>query len=180
MIVAIDNTILTLILYPNAKPTPNPETGEPASDIGVRIKSLVSAHEDSGNTIVIPTPVLTETLISLDSDPAILLDKLSKLSVFNTYPFDKRAALMLAKLSNAEISKTQRKKGIVPYQKLKFDRQIVSIALVADAEILYTDDRSQTIFAESVGLKVVHSWDIDIADEYRQRDFKDNDSSWDN
>lgn len=181
MIVAVDNSILTLILYPQAKATPNPATGKPVDDLASRLKSMITRHEENGDTIIIPTPVLTETFISLNSDPSILLDKLSALSVFHLYPFDMRAALMLAKLSNSEISKSERRRGIAPYQKVKFDRQIVSIALVADAEVLYTDDKSQSYFAESAGLKVVHSWDLDIADRFRQKDFKDDhgdDSSW--
>lgn len=44
MIVALDNTILTLVFNSAARATPNPSTGEPAADIDLRIKSMIEQH----------------------------------------------------------------------------------------------------------------------------------------
>jgi len=55
-------------------------------------------------------------------------------------------------------------------QRVKVDIQIAAVALTYGAETLYTDDESQTMFAEMCGLKVMHTWDLPISDAHKQGD----------
>ncbi len=60
-------------------------------------------------------------------------------------------------------SKGGKKAGFVaPYQKVKFDRQIVAIARVNDAHTIYSDDQDLGKFAKQAGLRVVSTWDLPI------------------
>ena len=51
---------------------------------------------------------------------------------------------------------------------IKFDRQIAVIAKVNGADIFYTDDKNQAYFADSLGMKVVHTWELPISPEKLQ------------
>jgi hypothetical protein len=53
-------------------------------------------------------------------------------------------------------------------QQVKVDIQIVAVALTYGADTLYTDDESQTTFAELCGLNVMHTWNLPLSDAYRQ------------
>lgn len=59
---------------------------------------------------------------------------------------------------------------LIRTKKIKFDRQIVAIARVHGAEILYTDDESQTDFAKAIDMKVIHSWELEMSDKHAQGD----------
>jgi hypothetical protein len=49
-----------------------------------------------------------------------------------------------------------------PWQKVKFDRQIVAIAKINGAHTIYSDDGGIRTFAEDVGIKVVSCWELDL------------------
>lgn len=57
------------------------------------------------------------------------------------------------------------------WNEVKFDRQIATIAKVHGAEVLYTDDENQATFAKQLGLKVIHTWELDLPPEYAQTGF---------
>lgn len=56
------------------------------------------------------------------------------------------------------------------HAKLKYDRQIVAIAKVEGARLLYTDDRDQRAFAEKHGLTVRGLADLPLPDSNAQHD----------
>jgi len=64
MIVAFDNSILTLVFDPKADPTPNPATGKPVSHCALRLEALIDELSARGDRIVIPAPCLSEMLCS--------------------------------------------------------------------------------------------------------------------
>jgi hypothetical protein len=47
-----------------------------------------------------------------------------------------------------------------PWQKVKFDRQIIAIARVQAATRLYADDRDLVTFARRLGMDVFSTWDL--------------------
>jgi hypothetical protein len=55
--IAVDNTFLTLMLHPAAKPPLDPSTGLPLSRFDERIELLIDELEEARETILIPTPV---------------------------------------------------------------------------------------------------------------------------
>lgn len=168
MIVAFDNTILTLVFNPDAKPCIDPNTRQPVDYIKQRVNSLIDHHSSAGDTILLPTPALSETYSCVD-DPSKLAQAISEYHCFRPAPFDNKAALELAKVIQSAIKSGDKRSGSSePYQKIKFDRQIVAISKAHNAETLYTDDVTQTLFAESLGITVVHSWELEMSAKHAQ------------
>jgi len=175
MIVAFDNSILTLVFNPDAKPSKDPVTGKEVNHFKQKVDSLIDFHSSAGDTILLPTPALSETYTCVD-EPAKLARKISEYHCFRPAVFNNMAALELAEVTRAAILAGDKRSGMdEPYQKIKFDRQIVAIAKAHNAGILYTDDKTQTSFAKEVGITVKHSWELELSDKYAQGDMLEND-----
>ena len=170
MIVAFDNSIFTLLVNPAALPRPNPNTGKPTDHHKQKVDGLIESLSGQQATVLIPAPAFSEALTGAENI-AQLAEYVSKHEAFEVAPFNMRAAFELAEATKKAI-KDGRKSGSLgePYQKAKFDRQIVAIAKANGASTLYTDDIQQTEFAEEMGLDVVHSWDLPLAPEHAQRE----------
>lgn len=168
MIVAADNTIFTLIVHPAAKPRPDPATGKPTPHIQQKIDALLDLHSRNGDQLIIPTPALAEAFTIVPSAEKIL-EVLSRVSVIEAAPFDIRSAVELAEIQSSAIKAGDKKSGVTaPWQKIKFDRQIVATAKAHGVEILYTDDLDQSEFAKHAGLQVKHSWELPLPPSHAQ------------
>ena len=168
-IVALDNTFLTLILNKNAKPRPDPSTGNPVSYWKDRIDAMIDAHSGNNDRILIPAPCLAETLTIV---PNVMkaIDVINASSAMEIAAFDAKCAIELGLESHAAKKSGDKKSGSTDtWQKVKFDRQIAIIAKTAGASIFYTDDNGQTNFAKSVGLTVKHSWELLLPPKYAQQ-----------
>ena len=161
--VAIDNTTLALLFHPGAKPPNDPKTGQPLVKARERIEQLITDLDAEDERIVIPTPVLCEFLILADREGPLYLEKIQAAKTLLLKPFDERAAIELAAMELSVRGKGGKKAGLEsPYQKVKFDRQIVAIARVNDAHTIYSDDQDLGRFAKNAGMKVVCTWDLPI------------------
>lgn len=161
--VAIDNTALALLLHPAAKPPNDPKTGLPLAKARERIEQLIADLDAEDERMMIPTPVLSEFLILAAEDGPLYLEKIQTSKTLLVKPFDERAAIELAAMELSARGKGGKKAALAsPYQKVKFDRQIVAIARVNEAHTIYSDDQDLGKFASSAGLKVVCSWDLPI------------------
>lgn len=168
MIVAFDNSFLCLVLRPGSRPTPNPATGKPVEHCRERIEALVDQLGRNGGSVLIPTPCLTE-LLSRVPDLEKALTEINRSSAFQIAPFDTRCAIELADITRRALAKDDKKSGATAsWNEVKFDRQIAAIAKIYGAGTLYTDDGNQTLFAEEIGLKVLHTWDLELPAEYAQ------------
>ena len=138
--VVIDSTIVLLILRPGTL-VPNGSDGSPVSRQD-RIDYLVQRLSKAKSKIIIPTPVLSEALVK--AGPAAsqkVIEELQKYAVFSIEPFDTRAALEVAAMSREALASGNKKgKSTAPWQKVKFDRQIVAIAKVHGVSEIYSDD----------------------------------------
>lgn len=173
MIAAFDNTFLSLALNPKTRPTPNPETGQPIEHCSQRIEALIDALGKNGDTVLIPTPCFAELLIAVpDIEKAITA--INESVAFDLAPFNARCAIDLAKVARKAHLKGDKKSSVkASWQEVKFDRQIAIIAKVGGAEIFYTDDGNQSKFATDLGMKVIHTWNLDLPAEYAQMDLMD-------
>lgn len=168
MIIAFDNTFLSLILKPDTTPTPNPATGKPIDFCTQRVEALVDKHSKRGDTVLIPTPCFAELLCAVP-DIEKTVGEINRSAVFDLTPFDARCAIDLADVTRKAISSGDKKSGVkAGWNEVKFDRQIAVIAQVNGAEIFYTDDSNQSEFASMLGLTVKHTWDLDLPPEYAQ------------
>ena len=125
-----DATALLLFLEPDARPPLDPETGAPMTDVAARIEFLVDTLEEQRETIAIPTPALSEVLVHAgDAGPAYP-ELLNGSRCFRIEPFDERAAVELAAMTREAMAAGDLRAGTdATRAKLKFDRQIVAIAL---------------------------------------------------
>jgi hypothetical protein len=99
----------------------------------------------------------------------LIVEELGKHSVFRIEPFDERAAIEVAAMTRAAI-KGGKKRGssVATWAKIKYDRQIVAIAKVAQATTIYSDDGDIGTIAKQVGISVIGLADLPLPPEDRQ------------
>ena len=162
MILVVDSSALVFLINPDAIPPIDPATGSLLEHGRQRIAQLVEGLT-SNDTIVVPTPVLAELLIKAEEAGPDLFAALNALARIRIEPFDERAAIELAAMTREAIAGGDKRSGSdEPWQKVKFDRQIVAIARMLGANCLYADDKGLVKFARSVGLDVVSTWELPL------------------
>lgn len=131
---------------------------------------LVSELREKREKIIIPTPVLCETLIHADKAAPEWFLRLSRSSAFRIEPFDARAAVELAYAYSGAIKSGDKRAGSTETMaKIKFDRQIVSIAKANKVQIIYSSDGNLKKFAEARGITVIPVWDLPLPPPGSQR-----------
>jgi predicted nucleic acid-binding protein len=161
--VAIDNTFLSLMLHPRAKPPKDPATGKPVERIADRIEKLQEDLDSESERIILPTPVLSEFLIMAGKDGPGYLEKLSGMKNILVKPFDQVAAIELAAVEVDDRLKEGKRAGSAsPWAKLRFDRQIVAIAKTNGAKRIYSDDDDVMKFARRLGIEVIRTWELPV------------------
>jgi predicted nucleic acid-binding protein len=154
--VAFDAATTTLLLWEKADAPLDPSTGKPVERAKERVDQLVRKLHQSKTRIIIPTPALAEILVQSGAAGLRYVQRLEKAAAFDIRPFDTLAAIELAEMTRQAIATGDKRLGeSAPYQKIKTDRQIVAIARVAGARVLYSDDGPLARFATQVGLHVV-------------------------
>ncbi len=153
-----DATALLLFLEPDAKPPLDPETRAPIADVGARVEFLVEALEKRREAIVIPTPALSEVLVHAGDAVPAHLKLLNSNRCFRIEPFDERAAVELAAMTHDAMAAGDLRAGTdATRAKLKFDRQIIAIALTRGETTVYSDDGDIAKLGEPLGLEVIPS-----------------------
>ena len=115
--------------------------------------------------MVVPTPALAEFLVLAGNDGPQYLSELMNQPGFYIRPFDQMAAIELAAMELLARTKGGKKHPAppdTPWQKVKFDRQIVAIARVHKATTIYSDDQHVKAIAEDVGIKVIPCWELPL------------------
>jgi predicted nucleic acid-binding protein len=166
----IDATILMLFLRPNV---PVPAAIDRPVD---RVNFLIESLEKAKATLIIPTPVLAEVLVRASATEAQqLVEKINKYAVFRIVPFDTRAAIEVAAMTRAHLDGGGKKKdAAATFAKLKYDRQIVATAIVAQETVIYSDDRSLRTVAKRAKIEVIGLVDLPLppADPQLRIDFE--------
>jgi predicted nucleic acid-binding protein len=153
--IAFDTSTLTLVFVPHAR-----HAVENAKE---RIEFLMSDLHGRGERVIIPTPVLSEILVRVGAARNDIVQTISKSSKFDIAPFDVRAALELSVMTDAALSRGDKKDGInESWHKVTLDRQIVAIAKVAGATCIYSDDEGVQAIARREGLTACSVGDIKI------------------
>ena len=162
--VVFDNSIFCLLLHPNARPRPGVDRAKE------RVDHLFDVLVANGETAIIPAPVLSEFLVFAGSDAPEYLLRIRERSALRIEPFDERAAIELA-----DIEITARKRGNKrgsavgsDWQKVKFDRQIVAIAKVHQASVIYSDDPYIAAHAADCSIPVLALPDLPLPPAVQQ------------
>jgi hypothetical protein len=161
--VVMDATTLMLLIDPTAKPPRNPATGAPVDRCKDRIEFLIatlSEAGDGGTQIIIPTPVLSEVLVRAGKAKAQYLNEFTSSYSFRIAPFDEKAAIELAFLIDADLQSGKRLSDVETKAKVKFDRQIIAIAKVQGANVIYSDDGGLKTVGEANGFIVIPTWEL--------------------
>lgn len=165
--VIFDANYLTLLLHPTARAPHDPATGKPVEYANRRIELLVEQLSKDGVRIIIPTPVLSEFLVIAGDSGSEYVRILDRSARFEIAAFDQRAAIENAAALLNAIKQGDKRSGLdkTPWQKIKIDRQIVAIAKVRGATVVYSTDSDIATLARESGLQVRHVADLPIPDE---------------
>lgn len=171
--VVFDATILLALLHPNAAVPRHPETDEPVHRFVERIEYLINELEKSKEKIIIPTPALSEILIRAESAAPEYLNRINSASVFRPAPFDELCAVEVAEIAKEALSSGDKRSGQSgTWAKIKYDRQIVAIAKVNNARVLYSDDQGIVNLGTKIGLTVIRIADLPQPPEEMQSSFE--------
>jgi hypothetical protein len=119
-----------------------------------RLTFLLETLDDQHTYIVVPTPVLTELLTSARIDVSVTLGVLNGIARIRIEGFGQRAAIECAEI----LRRTGRGSG--PKAKLKFDHQIVAIAKVVGAAVVYSDDGDVKALCLREGIESRGVWEL--------------------
>jgi predicted nucleic acid-binding protein len=168
--VVIDATMLMPLLRPDV-PIPAGPDGVPIDGAKSRIDYLVKQLEKDKTKIIVPTPALSEVLVRVGTEASEkIIGYLQKFSVFRIEPFDTRAAIEVAAMTRELLNSRERRRGTssATWTKIKFDRQIVAIAKVCNATVIYSDDEDIRKIAARAKIKVQGLADLPLPPEDAQ------------
>lgn len=152
-----DAAIMLLVTDNLAAAPPPPDLADkqdPAGRARDRLTFLFEKLDNERTSIVLPTPVLTELLALARSDVSATLAILNGLARIRIEGFGQRAAIECAEMLRRMV------RGSGARSKIKFDHQIVAIAKVAGATVVYSDDRDVKALCEREGLVCHGVWDL--------------------
>ena len=164
----LDTTALSVLFVPGA-PLCRKGTTIPIKHAKERLELLIERIVKNREQIIIPTPALSELLVKVPPDMVTpLLDQLNSSTWFRIEAFDSACAIELGlRIAKARATGDKRE-GLpieTPWAKVKFDRQIVAIAIVSGASEIISDDPDVKTIGERWGVKVISIEDLEIPPE---------------
>lgn len=164
-VVVFDSSVLLLAIHPNVAIPKDPFTQEPLKLARERVEFLIKKLAAQKSKIVIPSPTLSEVLVHAGDGTQNYIDILHR-PPFAIAPFGTRAAvdcaLAIRRYGSKSFDRTTTR------AKLKFDRQIISIAQTNGAKTIYSDDTDIYKYGLQVGISVVRTHELDVAAEDKQ------------
>lgn len=163
--VSMDAGYLGLLLHPDAKPPRDPATKKLLVRPEDRIEKLVDDLHTANERVIIPTPALSEFLVLAGKELQEYLAEIANQPSFRIQPFDLIAAVELAAMEIHAIGKGGKRLPLAadtPWQKVKYDRQIVAISKIHKVHTIYSNDNDVRVIAEGLGIKVVPCWELPL------------------
>jgi hypothetical protein len=154
--IALDTTALSLLFIPESVVC-KMGTTVPVRFAKQRMEFLIESISKKGDKILIPTPALSEILVRVP--PARIPELLAQLhgsAWFSIEPFDSASAVELGMRTAKAIATGDKKEGIqADWTKVKFDRQIITIAIVNQAEQIISNDPHLKALGDRWGYPVI-------------------------
>lgn len=161
MMIAFDTSTIVLTLDPDrARPPIDPSTGLPLTNCKRRVDHLISRLDGAKEVILIPTPILSEYLVRAGPNRSEYINKFLSSKNFMVGAFDERAAIELALLNDPDLNAARVLDDKTTWAKIRFDRQIISIAKVHGVSCVYTSDNGLAGCARKNGIKAVMTWEL--------------------
>lgn len=120
-----------------------------------RIAYLIATLDRAKATIVVPAPALSELLIGAGEAAPRYLKAINISARFQVAPFGTRAAVEAAAAHREAIDRNDKKEGTSDWARIKYDRQILAIAIVEGATQLYSDDEDLKRLALGSSIEVL-------------------------
>jgi predicted nucleic acid-binding protein len=139
LIVAFDASVLVYVVTGDAKAPVDAATGQVVSRCKERVDYLIAKLQRDRAKIIVPTPSLAEVLVHAEQAGPDFLRIIGSSRHFRIVAFDERAAVEFA-ARQADRKAAGIKSSGQTRAKAKFDDQIVSIAAVESATVIYSDD----------------------------------------
>lgn len=161
--IAFDTTALSLVWVPGATAR-NRRTQKPIKHAKERLEALIDRIAANDDVILIPTPVLSEVIVKIPSKAHELIEYIRSSPWYRVESFDAAAALELGLRTAKAISDGDKREGIndATWTKIKFDRQIISIAMVNNASEIISDDGDIAAIGERWNFPVKSIEDLPI------------------
>ena len=166
--VVFDTSVVLLTLNPSAPGPLDPATGIPLTHADLRVKFLLKQLSDQKVQVGIPTPVLSEFLVMAGPKKQEFANAFISSGNFKLFTFDELAAIEVAFLEDADLKSGRALDANTTKAKVKFDRQIIAIAKVNRADVLYCSDDKLGSVAEKNKIKVIYTWDLPMPPEDKQ------------
>jgi predicted nucleic acid-binding protein len=179
MAAAFDATFLMPLLRPEVG-FPLDSAGQPIEKAKERLAFLVEGLERSATKIIIPTPALSEILVRAGTTGSQkIIETLDKSRVFKIEPFDTLSAIEVAAMTREALDEGDKRTGLqATWAKVKYDRQIVAIAKVHGASVIYSDDSDVATLGTKAGLQVIGFAELPLPPEDPQAElFKDTENA---
>jgi len=158
MIAVFDTNYLVLLMQGSSPDVVHdPEYDTPVERVPEKLSFLLTELKKKRAKILIPTPVLAELFAGLGNKANEIFEVLNNSYGMQFADFNVAAAIETG-LALRTKKKTDRRTG---WQKVKFDRQIVSIAKVNKAEIVYSNDMQVCRWSRNAGMKSVSIWQLE-------------------
>jgi rRNA-processing protein FCF1 len=164
-----DTSVIAIAFDQNAAVPLDPVTAQPLHKCKERIDLLLSSIAQRKLRIMIPAPVVAEYVAGGGKHKNERLEIITKNKSFLIGSFDLKAAVECSMLKDGDAGK-----NLTPMQtkaKVKFDRQVIAIALANAADTVVTGDEGLGKTAKQAGLNVIYPWDLPLPTEDPQLHF---------
>jgi hypothetical protein len=163
--IAFDTTALSALWVPGS-PIIGRSTKKPIKHAKERLDLLIEEIAGAGEVIVIPAPSLSEVLVKIPKRIDEHLKILKGSRWFDVVAFDTAAAVELALRTAAAIESGDKREGLsITGAKIKFDRQIISVAIVSNATQIISDDADVAALGARWGFTVTSIEDLPVPSE---------------
>jgi predicted nucleic acid-binding protein len=168
--VGFDNTMLSILLNPNARVTDDPATKRPVEHALERAQGLLLTLEKARRKIIVPTPAAAELLTAIGPEAQQYINMVQRSRLFEVASFDPKCAHELAILNRGVFKEIDDRNSTHPYQKRKVDRQIIAVCRVYNVTKIHTTDGNLCNLARLCGINPVRIEELPIPDSARQGD----------
>lgn len=128
--------------------------------------ALIERIAEEERIIIIPAPVLSEAIVKIADKSDEFLKFLRASPWFRIDAFDAAAAVELGIRTAQAFKAGDKREGLQSdWTKIRFDRQIVAIALVSGASEIISDDSDVAAIGERWGIKVTSIEDLPLPAE---------------
>lgn len=167
--VVFDTSILAISLDANAAVPLSPETLAPIENCRARIDFLLQTLSANKTRVIVPTPVMAEYIVGGGLDKEKRVSKITNAKGFVVESFDLRAAIECALIEDADTATGRLLDPNMTKAKIKFDRQIIAIAISRRASTIYTGDLKLAHRARQCSLSAVLTWELPLPPEPPQQ-----------